>query len=156
MSRNIDKFESTQAYPHSLSDFLSGQMIWWDSENYRQASPLRELMVFSNWRFLVQSQHPRFFTANTSLHSLIGPFTADVSELPDVERIFWKVEDNWIRVWTIINQPNREVENKIYDAQLDLMDKFPEKFFDFVVIFRQGKMPEEIHPEGAIPVFSRT
>lgn len=157
MSRTIGKFESTQEHTirdRLLSDFPSGQ--WLDSMNYRQASPLRESMVFSIWSFLIQSQYARFFTANTSSHSLIVPFVASVSELPEVERVFWKVEDNWIRVWTIIDQPNREAENKIYDAQLDLMDKFPEKSFDFVVIFRQGKMPEEVHPEGAIPGFSRT
>lgn len=81
-------------------------------------------------------------------------FVDRVRHMPEIERVFWKVEDDRIRAWTIIDQPNLPVENEIYDAQLDFMDMFPELSCDFAVIFRQGKVPDQISPEGAKQVFT--
>ena len=103
----------------------------------------------------VYSQPRKFLTADSELDSLINVFVSRVPRAREVESVFCKTENARIRVWTVIDEPNRQIENQIYDAQFDLMDKFPEISFDFVVIFRQGKAPESVRPEGAIRVFPR-
>lgn len=89
-------------------------------------------------------------------HSLKNLFITKISALRQIERVFWRRAGGRIRVWTVIDTPDLEVENKIYDAQLELMDMLPDVHFDFSVIFRLGKPHAEISPEGATLVLSRT
>jgi hypothetical protein len=93
---------------------------------------------------------------DTVTHSLRGLFVDRISTLPRVELVFWKRAAGRIRVWTILDEPHLETENRIYDVQLEMMDLLPDVRFDFSVIFRQGKDVRQFSPEGAIRTFSRS
>lgn len=97
----------------------------------------------------------RTLSIDTISHSLKQLFVTRISNLAEVERVFWRTEENRVRIWTIMDEPRLDVENQIYDAQLNFMDLFPEYLFDFSVIFRQGKGREQFSPAGATEVFAR-
>lgn len=148
----IETLESTK--DRRFGDVVPSDLLWVDSIRNRHAhSAPHHLSILSAW---VYSQYAEPHATDTQLHSLMRRFANLVSHLPEIERIFWKLEDDRVRVWTIIDQPSLATETQIYDAQLEFMDRFPEFSFDFAVIFRQGKNPDQIHPAGAAPVFSRT
>lgn len=159
MANIFGEFVSTKEQEPSvlwISDPLTGRRVWIDSGRYRPAARPPVATGLSVFRFCVHSQGTRIIlTANSALNSLVNLFVSRVSNLREVERIFWKVENKRVRVWTVMNQPNLPIENQIYDAQLDLMDMFPDMSFDFAVIFRREKSPNQISPEEATQVFLR-
>lgn len=136
-------------------ELFQSSLSWFDSVGYRNAESAPCYLFIGLPPSWVYSQREAFRQADTHFHSLVRRFVDRVSHLSEIERVFWKVEDDRIRVWTIIGEPNLPVENQIYDAQLEFMDMFPELSCDFVVIFRQGKAPDQISPEGARQVFTR-
>ena len=80
--------------------------------------------------------------------SLADYFVASLPEDQRIERVYWNFGGSILKVWTIVNVPDDEVEDPIYNAQLKFMDKFPELDCDFVVIYRLGKPLDDIRPAG--------
>jgi hypothetical protein len=70
-----------------------------------------------------------------------------------IERVYWTFEGPVLRIWSVIQSPDSQLEHPIYDAQLSFMDKFPELEFDFSVIYRFGKNLKDIRPEGSAELF---
>jgi hypothetical protein len=67
-----------------------------------------------------------------------------------IERIYWAFELGVLRIWTILNKPDAELEASVSHAELQFMDRFPELECDFTVIYRFGKHFEDIIPAGSI------
>lgn len=153
MTMPVEIVDSTK--DQKFVELFQSPLLWFDSVHYRNVESAGSYLVMELVRSWTYSQW-RFRDSDTQLHSLVRRFVGGVAHLPEVERVFWKVEGDRVRVWTIINQPNVYVENQIYDTQLEFMDMFPELSCDFAVIFRQGKALDQISPEGAKQVFSRT
>ena len=57
-----------------------------------------------------------------------------------------------LRIWTVIPEPDFDLEGPIYEAQLRFLDGFPEIESDFMVLYRFGKALDEVAPSGANPV----
>lgn len=117
--------------------------------------PVREefaLALFGS--FPIEWDHV-VFEIDTLAHSISDLFVSQVRHLGEVERIFWRMEDDRIRIWVVIDQPDLAIEGQIYKAHLDLMDALPDKVFDLSAIFRQGKPEDQISPRGAIEIYHR-
>lgn len=71
------------------------------------------------------------------------------SAIPGVEQVYARRDSDFYRVWTVVPEMNRDLEDQICAAELAFMDRFPDIRFDFTVIFRQGKDPASIRPSGA-------
>lgn len=158
MTTKVSTFSSTEEQDRAVpcpTDFWAGQWICGDSVRYRQGARPPDAVRLSAFWYGYCSRVWHIRSADSAVNSLVSMFVGKVSHLPQVERIFWKLEDNRVRVWTIMNEPKLAVENEIYDTQLELMDLLPDMSFDFAVIFRQGKSPGQISPEGATRVFAR-
>jgi len=153
MTMATETFELTGK--RGFTVFSSGDFRWIDSVRYKRAESAPHDLFMSNVVYWVQPHHLQLRAVDTDLYSLMRLFVSRVSGVPEIERIFWKVKDNRVRVWIVIDEPDLSAENRIYDAELDFMDMFPELLFDFAVIFRQGKNPAGIFPEGATRVFSK-
>lgn len=67
-----------------------------------------------------------------------------------IERVYWAFESGILRIWTIVNEPDAELEASVSNAELQFMDRFPELECDFSVIYRLGKRFEDIIPTGSI------
>jgi hypothetical protein len=88
-------------------------------------------------------------------HSLKQLFVDKIRHLPDVEAIYWRESGSRVRVWTIMDEPDLDVENSIYKAELEVMDLLGDLQFDFSVIFRRGKDRKHMSPERATRIFAR-
>lgn len=78
-----------------------------------------------------------------------------VSYLPKdhrIERVYWEFEDDILTIWTVINEPDYQLQPRIYRAELEFMSKFPTIHCDFAVIYRFDKEIADIRPHGANPV----
>jgi hypothetical protein len=64
-----------------------------------------------------------------------------------IERVYWATEGAMLRVWTVIDEPDEELEGKIYDAQLRFLDHHDDRPSDFSVVYRFGRSHDDIRPE---------
>jgi len=150
MPGSIERFEFTTRQPLRRG-WANVFWVWADSTR----QPAQDVYLLeSDYEVALADafDRPSIDTISDSLKQL---FVSRISHLVEVERVFWRAEENRVRVWTIMDEPCLEIENQIYDAQLQFMDLFPEILFDFSVIFRQGKGREQISPSGATEVFAR-
>jgi len=77
-----------------------------------------------------------------------------VSVLPDDKRIrdvLWAFEPHLLRIWTIVDEPDFELEKKIFDAERNFLEKMDDSC-DFTVVYAFGKPIAEIRPMGAVSV----
>lgn len=95
------------------------------------------------------AEFPTLFAA-TVTHTLDQYFVALLPQDPRIEHVYWVwQDDNVLRVWIVIPEPDFSLESPIYDAQLEFMDKFPKYACDFYVIYRFGKTLESVRPQNA-------
>lgn len=137
-----------------VSARLSGTQGVIDSLRHREPISPANFVFDSSMSFLRQAQDAEV-TSDSASRSLRSLLASRIAHPREVEAIFWRKAADAIRVWTVIDQPNLDVENQIYDAELALMDLLPDLRFDFLVIFRQGKDTRQISPEGSTRIFSR-
>jgi hypothetical protein len=74
--------------------------------------------------------------------------------VPEVERIFVERADGNLLVWLTSDRPSREVRERIFKTQFDLIDAFPEVSFDFNIISTRPGTPSENVSEAKL-VYSR-
>jgi hypothetical protein len=84
-----------------------------------------------------------------SIDSIAKQVKEEFSAIPGVEQVYGRRDSDFYRVWTVVPEMNRDLEDQICAAELASMDSFPHIRFDFTVIFRQGKDPASIRPSGA-------
>ena len=71
-----------------------------------------------------------------------------------IERVYWDFEHDILRIWSIVDRPNFELEKQIYAAQSKFMDIFPELECDFSVVYRFGKPHEHLKPMTAKQIYT--
>ncbi len=85
-----------------------------------------------------------------SISDSIGSrFKDQIASIHAIERIFIRKDGDFFRIWLVIPAMDLAIEDRIYAAQLSFMDRFPDIRFDFTIIFREGKDPALIRPQGA-------
>lgn len=82
-------------------------------------------------------------------------FMKMMEQILNVERVFIRKDEDFMRVWTVIPDVDIEVEDQIYEAQMTFMDKFSDIPCDFSVIFRQDLDLTALKPVDAQVLFSR-
>lgn len=96
----------------------------------------------------LRAEFPSVFVTNVT-NSLAQFFLKILPKDPRIEHVYWFSEDDVLKVWTIIPEPDFALEAPIYDAQMLFIEKFPEYACDFSVIYRFGKSLADIEPQGA-------
>lgn len=79
-------------------------------------------------------------------------FAARVGTLAGVKRIYWQTHEDRTCVWTVLAGVNRELEDRVFEEQLVLLDLFPEARFDFLVL-AEGE-EERIRPATGALLFA--
>ena len=64
--------------------------------------------------------------------------------VPQVLHVLTERVDGPLVVWIALDDANSDVRNRIYQKELDLMDRFPEIEFDFNLIPALGRRVEEL------------
>jgi hypothetical protein len=91
--------------------------------------------------------------SDTILHTIEGLLAEKLSTIQGIERILIRKDTDFFRAWVVIPDIDLAIEDQIYAAVLNFMDKFPDMPFDFAVLFRQGKDPNSIQPARAFQVY---
>jgi hypothetical protein len=79
---------------------------------------------------------------------------ADIALVPDVRHILVERADDNLLVWIALDNPTKEVREKVFQKQFDLIDGFPEVSFDFNLISAKDRTPEEFASSAKL-VYSR-
>lgn len=85
----------------------------------------------ASWYRLVHSQ--------TKAEEVVRAFASSVSNIEGVERVLFVEAADKVRVWTIMDEPERDTEDRIYAAEAETLKDNPDLLFDFRILFRQGK-----------------
>ena len=91
-------------------------------------------------------------TKDDSLESFI---VKNISRIPEVEYILLLSTDNYYEIWTVINELDREVRDRIYDIEYNILEQFPDLYFDFHVVCRNNGSIKHIFPTKAIIFYRR-
>lgn len=114
-----------------------------------------------NWNGTIKSLSPLIYFANlfwqtkydivNSTEDKLEIFIAkNISKIIEVEYILLSKIDNHYEIWTVINKLDRDVRDKIYDAEYDILENFRDIYFDFHVICRDDRNINEIFPTNSI------
>jgi hypothetical protein len=75
-----------------------------------------------------------------------------LSEIKEIEHIYYTPDDRVLYVWIVLNSADKEVRKKIYTSELEIIDSFKsydfEENLDFYIIFRQDKPIEGLFSEA--------
>lgn len=90
--------------------------------------------------------------ADAAHDSLLRAFAGEVGKIQGVEGLYVRKDLGCLQIWTVLDDVDVSVEDKVYDAQLRLMDRLDVPC-DCSIIFRQGKDPAAVQPAGAFRLF---
>lgn len=96
------------------------------------------------------SQRPH--VCSTVSHSLGAFFVSFLPKDDRIRDILWAFETPFLRIWTVLDQPDFDFERYIYEAEIRFLDKIDEFACDFSIIYACGKSIADIRPAGAISV----
>jgi hypothetical protein len=119
------------------------------------------LSIPYNWHATIKSLSPLIHFANlfwqtkydivNSTKDNLEIFIAkNISQVPEVEYILISKIDNHYEIWTVINKLDKEVRERIYDVEYDVLEHFKDNYVDFHVICRDDRKINEIFPTNAI------
>lgn len=78
-------------------------------------------------------------------------FKSNLPQDPAIRRVYHLPEGPVVHVFTVIDSPDRDLEDRVYSAEAKIIDQFPNVNYDFHLV-RRG---ERTLPEGATLVFQR-
>jgi hypothetical protein len=84
-------------------------------------------------------------TSNT--HTLEQYFMSLLPQDPHIEHIYSNWNEDVLRIWIVIPEPDFKVEAPIYEAQMNFIQKIRDCACDFRVIYRFGRSLESIRPQ---------
>lgn len=96
------------------------------------------------------SEAPKLLYSQTIEHAL----AADLALVPDVRHVLVERADDNLLVWISIDNPTKEVREKVFQKQFDIIDGFPEISFDFNLISSRNRAPAEFATSAKL-IYSR-
>lgn len=78
----------------------------------------------------------------------------DLSLVREIRHVLAERADGSLLVWIALDNPVREVRERVFKKELDLIENFPEVEFDFNVVPTMGRGPDLI-ASGAKLVYTR-
>ena len=103
-------------------------------------------LVYLSKEFPSQRSHV-YSTVSNSLGRFFVSFLPQDTRIRDV---LWGFEPPFLRIWTIMDEPDFEFERHIYAAERRFIEKLEDIACDFAVIYAFGKAVDDIRPEGAV------
>ncbi len=125
--------------------------------SYLQAIPVRlrngqieqKIAIFN---FFLVKQPSIWDSKEYSLENFIS---SKISEIKEVEYIYFIKKDTFYEIWTIINKLDREVRKQIYDIEFNILQKFKDLYFDFHIICRNDRDINELCSSKSKMIFQR-
>ncbi|MGO8762154.1 MAG: hypothetical protein ACLP2P_13620 [Desulfobaccales bacterium] len=114
-----------------------------------------------NWNETIKSPSPlisfanffwqtKYDIVNSTKDNLEFFLAKSISQVPEVEYILISKIANYYEIWIVINKLDREVRERIYDIEYDILEHFGDNYFDFHVICRDDRNIGDICPPNTI------
>ena len=78
-----------------------------------------------------------------------------IAQIPGVEYIYMLQENKSFNVWTIINDMNIELMEKIYEKEIEIYNQLPNTLFDFHVLIRNNRHIDKMPLTGSEQVYNQ-
>lgn len=78
-----------------------------------------------------------------------------ISKVLEVEYIIFSKIEDYYEIWTIINKLDREVRERIYDIEFNILRRFKALYFDFHVICRNDRDIKDFFSSNTKMIFQR-
>ena len=72
-------------------------------------------------------------------HPAVHAFREMLADVVEVEAVLARRVNKEYSIWTVVNEPSREVRNRIYDREWQLMDQYSDVGFLFHILEREGE-----------------
>jgi hypothetical protein len=82
--------------------------------------------------------------------SVESALAGDLSSISQIKRIFVERAEGNLLVWIAADSPSRDIRERIFQKQFDLIDAFPEVSFDFNIVSTKTKIPADIASEAKL------
>lgn len=80
-------------------------------------------------------------------------FIERISQILDVEEVYVFMAEDAIDIWTITKKRNFDAEEKIIEAECEIMRIFRDIDFDFMILPREGRNLKEILPSNGKRIY---
>jgi hypothetical protein len=78
-----------------------------------------------------------------------------ISKVLEVEYILLSKIEDYYEIWTVINKLDREVRERIYDIEFNILRRFKALYFDFHVICRNDRDFKDFFSSNTKIIFQR-
>lgn len=78
----------------------------------------------------------------------------DLALVHDVRHVLVERADDNLLVWIALDNPTKDVREKVFQKQFDLIDGFPEVSFDFNIVSAKGRSSQEFASSAKL-IYSR-
>jgi hypothetical protein len=109
-------------------------------------------MPIININQLCKPQYEIINSIDDRLENFIVKYISKVSEVEYI--LFSKIED-YYEIWTVINKLDREVRERIYDIEFNILRRFKALYFDFHVICRNNRDIKDFYSSNTKIIFQR-
>jgi len=86
--------------------------------------------------------------------SLESALAEDFGLVPDVRNVLIERAEDNLLVWISIDNPTKEVRERVFQKQFDLIEGFPEIAFDFNLISARNRSPQDFASSAKL-IYSR-
>lgn len=86
--------------------------------------------------------------------TLEAALAKDLALVSDVRHVLVERADDNLLVWIALDNPTKEIRERVFQKQFDLIDGFPEVSFDFNIVSARGRSPQEFATSAKL-IYSR-
>jgi hypothetical protein len=77
----------------------------------------------------------------------VDGYSLRVAAVDGIDAIYWRLDGDRVRVWTVVKDSDFERQQAIYSAELDARDSAAGLEFSFEVLFRGSRSFEDLRPD---------
>jgi len=145
-SKSLPAFSSYEDYEDTLQNFIVGDTPETFGDFLRSRPIKTNLVMDQSWWIA------EVYWNSDSIENIISE---RFFKIPEVEGIFFSMENDLIEVRTVINKYDKDIAKTIYIAECDIIETFGDYFFDFLIIYRDDRKIDDICPSESIIIFRR-
>lgn len=121
--------------------FLQSALDGWLGSGDRRRALLRHAGTFAADESLAAAP-----PTDSAAEQAVSAFAKAVQENDAVEAVYWRRDGDVFRVWSVLNEYEREVEDRVYQAEAETLDGYKNIPLAFRVLYRHGKDPAQVRP----------
>jgi len=106
-------------------------------------------------RIINQLCKPQYEITNSIDDRLENYIVKCISKVLEVEYIIFSKIEDYYEIWTVINKLDREVRERIYDIEFNILGRFKSLYVDFHVICRNDRDIKDFYSSNTKIIFQR-